>query len=178
MSSGWKYSRALELVLAHEGGVRLSLDPQDPGNWTGGRIGAGELRGTKFGISAAAYPRLDIANLTEDAAAAIYRRDYWDACRCEEMPWPVALVIFDAAVNQGPGTARRLLQACVGVRQDGDLGPRSMAAMEAMPPLALAREIQAQRLLRYTGTAGWSRFGLGWTRRAFAIMTEAARQAA
>ena len=70
------FEQALAVVLGHEGG--FCAERSDPGNWTGGAVGCGELRGTKFGISAAAYPAEDIANLTPEAAAAIYRRDYWD----------------------------------------------------------------------------------------------------
>lgn len=50
--------RAYAVVLGYEGG--FTQDPRDPGNWTGGRIGHGQLRGTQHGISAAAYPNLDI----------------------------------------------------------------------------------------------------------------------
>src|SRR6185437_7679529 len=70
------FAAALATVLAHEGGYQAM--PDDPGNWTGGKIGAGELKGTKFGLSAAAYPNLDIASLTEAEAAAIYCRDWWE----------------------------------------------------------------------------------------------------
>ena len=41
---------ALDETWGHEGG--LSLDPNDRGNWTGGKKGSGELRGTKYGIAA------------------------------------------------------------------------------------------------------------------------------
>jgi lysozyme family protein len=69
------FDRMFEIVAGHEG--CLTAHPADPGNWTDGAVGAGICRGTKFGISAAAYPDLDIANLTLDAAKALYQRDYW-----------------------------------------------------------------------------------------------------
>ena len=56
------FARCLAFTLRSEGG--FTDNRADPGNWTGGQVGAGELRGTNFGISAAAYPQLDIANLT------------------------------------------------------------------------------------------------------------------
>src|SRR4051812_50136311 len=58
----------------------LSNDPNDPGNWTGGRVGGGILKGTKYGISAATYPPIHIADPTGGAAKAIY----WNA-------WGVAI---------------------------------------------------------------------------------------
>jgi hypothetical protein len=45
---------AISTLHKVEGG--LSMDERDPGNWTGGAIGKGELRGTKYGISAQTYP--------------------------------------------------------------------------------------------------------------------------
>ena len=65
------FDTAFANVIGLEGGY--TDDPRDRGNWTGGTVGQGKLRGTKYGISAAAFPTLDIANLTLDAAKAIYR---------------------------------------------------------------------------------------------------------
>lgn len=48
------FERACAVVFSHEGG--FTNDPRDPGNWTGGQIGHGQLRETQHGISAAAYP--------------------------------------------------------------------------------------------------------------------------
>jgi hypothetical protein len=48
------FERCMDEVFKHEGG--LSLIRADPGNWTGGKVGKGELRGTKYGIAAHAHP--------------------------------------------------------------------------------------------------------------------------
>jgi lysozyme family protein len=63
------------IILNHEGGFQKL--PNDKGNWTGGKIGVGVLKGTKYGISAARFPELDIENLTVAAAEEIYRAQYW-----------------------------------------------------------------------------------------------------
>lgn len=60
---------------------------------------------TKYGISKAAHPELDIASLTRDDAIAIYKREYWDACKCDALPVPVAIAMFDFAVNSGASRA-------------------------------------------------------------------------
>ena len=99
MSDGDGFAAALAIVLAHEGGYQAM--PDDPGNWTQGKIGAGELKGTKFGLSAASYPAVDIASLTAAEAAAIYRRDWWDRFGLGRLPAPVAAKLFDATVNIG-----------------------------------------------------------------------------
>ena len=98
---------AFRLVIGLEGGY--TRDSKDPGNWTSGRIAQGELRGTKYGISAASYPTLDIANLTLEQAKTIYKRDYWDAMRCGQMTRRLSVLVFDSAVQHGQGKAREWL---------------------------------------------------------------------
>jgi Glycosyl hydrolase 108 len=65
---------------------------------------------TKFGISKKSYPNLDISRLTQDDAINIYKKDYWDAIGGDNLPPAVAAVAFDAAVNHGVGTAKKLLK--------------------------------------------------------------------
>ena len=157
------FERAFRVVVGEEGG--FTQDPAEPGNWTGGATGRGECRGTRWGISAAAYPALDIAGLALADAHAIYRRDYWDRVCGDALPPGLALLVFDAAVNNGVGRAVRWLQAAAGVAQDGAPGALTLAAVRARAPLALCAEVQAQRLVFMAGLPGWGRYGLGWARR-------------
>lgn len=161
------FERALAVVIGHEGG--FCIERSDPGNWTGGAVGCGTLRGTKFGISAAAYPTEDIANLTPEAAAAIYRRDYWNRVLGDHLPPSLALLIFDAAVNNGVARASGWLQSAVGVTVDGCLGPETLTAVDVVMrtrgSAAVYAEFQAQRLVFMTGLPTWHIFGLGWARR-------------
>lgn len=76
----------LAFVLQAEGGY--SDDPADPGNWVSGTVGDGALRGTKCGISAAAYPKLDIRNLTQQQIEDIYRQDYFLPVHGNDLPLP------------------------------------------------------------------------------------------
>lgn len=145
------FKQALEIVLAFEGA--MSNDPNDPGGLT------------KYGISQKAYPDLDIAGLTREQAGLIYLRDYWNACRCDELPWPLRLPVFDAAVNQGQGTAAKILQGLVGVAKDGVIGAKTIAAARQFDSVQLAENYLAERLLVYTHAQGFERFGRGWFRR-------------
>jgi len=157
------FARCFAFTLGAEGGY--SNNPADPGNWTGGAVGNGELRGTNFGISASAYPQLDIANLTQSQAEDIYRRDYWAALQGDSLALPVALVAFDAAVNAGPRRAVMWLQQAAGAAPDGALGPASLAALRQGDPVAMAREALVRRLDFSTRLPAWTNFGLGWSRR-------------
>lgn len=89
------FDRCIPFVLKWEGGY--VNHPDDPG---------GE---TKYGISKRAYPDLDIKSLTLDDAKSIYRRDYWDASNCDSFDLPLAVVVFDSAVNCGVGRAKTWL---------------------------------------------------------------------
>lgn len=162
MSVADKFDRAFEAVIGHEGG--LSLVSSDPGNWTGGKVGSGVLKGTKYGISAASYPDLDIRNLTMADAAAIYRVQFWDAVRGDELPYRTALNVFDGAVNSGPKQSILWLQRAAGVAEDGIFGPMTLAAASKRSPLIAAR-YNAARLEFLTSLKTWPTFGKGWSRR-------------
>jgi lysozyme family protein len=157
------FLRAVDLVLAHEGGY--TADPRDRGNWTSGVVGQGELRGTNFGIAAHAYPTEDIRRLTPQRARELYHRDYWQRVRGDELPPAVAVVVFDAAVNSGVGRAARWLQGAVGVAVDGQIGPRTVAAARAQDAQQVAVAVTQARLLFLTALATFPTFGRGWTRR-------------
>ncbi len=133
----------------------------------------GVCTGTRYGISAAAYPTLDIKGLTLDAAKAIYRRDYWDRIAGDKLPPPVAFVTFDASVNNGVSRAVRLLQVALGAYQDGVIGPATLAAVAKVAPMQLVSEIVAQRILFMSKLNTWPTFGLGWSRRLAALPMEA-----
>jgi lysozyme family protein len=161
-----------DFVVSSEGG--FTDNPADPGNWTGGKVGAGLCRGTKFGISAAAHSDLNIKSLTLDEAKALYQREYWDRVDGDRLPDSIALLVFDAAINNGIGRSVRWLQQAVLVAQDGVIGPRTLQAIDhvvARPggSMELGAELLAQRLTFMTALATWKSFGLGWARRLFRL---------
>lgn len=157
------FASCVAFVLQAEGGY--SDNPADPGNWTGGIVGAGELRGTKCGVSAAAYPGLDIRNLTQQQIEDIYRQDYFVPVQGEALALPLALVAFDAAVNAGVRRSIVWLQQSAGVAADGVLGDKTLSVLSTGNALELASEALARRLDFYARSPGWGSFGLGWTRR-------------
>lgn len=90
---------AFKFVCKWEGG--LSNDEDDPGGLT------------KYGISKAAFPNIDIGNLTIDGAKEIYKKYYWDKCKCDFLPPKTAVVVFDFAVNGGPKKSIKILQQAI-----------------------------------------------------------------
>ena len=148
------YDQAFSQVISIEGGY--SNDPKDPG---------GE---TQFGISKRSYPDVDIKALTLDGAKAIYKRDYWDKIKGDQLPYPLNMFMFDAAVNQGVTPAVTLLQKTLGVAQDGIFGVNTVAAANRIGHDALALYL-ADRALRYTGTKNFDLYGRGWLKRLFVV---------
>lgn len=167
------FDLAFEKLLGHEG--NFTDNPKDPGNWTGG-LGKGELRGTKYGISAKSYPHLDIRNLTIEQAKEIYWRDFWYPFRCEDLPVPIAYLLFDANVNCGVGRGPRWLQGALGVTVDGLIGPKTIAAArraDEVPGKMVEFAIEFLRLrLFHHLSAAWADFGIGWARRLFRLPFE------
>lgn len=157
------FEKAFEIVIGEEGG--LSTNPADPGNWTGGGPGAGECRGTKFGIAASAHPNLNIADLTLADAQSMYRDSYWLTVSADSLPAAVALIVFDAAINCGVSRAVKWLQMAAGTQADGLIGQATLAAVTQADRNTVCSEFQAQRLLWMTTLPTWRSFGLGWSRR-------------
>lgn len=145
------FSKAVLVILENEGGY--SNDPNDPG---------GE---TKYGISKRAYPTEDIKNLTVEKAKMIYRRDYWDAMKCGDMPYSVALQVFDFGVNAGTDISAKTLQKLVGVAQDGKIGKITLGAVKAQNEAVLSQKIGVARILYYSNLAKWGIYANSWVTR-------------
>lgn len=169
-----QFLAAFAFTVGQEGGY--TNNPLDAGNWTGGACGVGQCNGTNFGISAASYPAVDIANLTAEQAQLIYSQSYWAPIQGDKLPLKLAMVGFDAAVNSGVGKSVKWLQtACntvAGSRLtiDGNLGPLTLAALLAKSPEPIAQEALVQRLMFLTSLQSWPNFGLGWGRRVLALL--------
>ena len=162
------FDRAIAIVLREECGpgpdaTGLVDNPGDPGGLT------------KYGISQRAFPKVDIRNLTRDAAVEIYRCDYWAVAHCDEIPWPLCLFVFDHAVNAGVGGAIRLLQGVCGGKVDGAWGPLTAEAVAGRcaraPMFELGRSYNVARVQAYLGMSPMlvSRFGVGWCGRVAAV---------
>lgn len=142
-----KFDACIPHIFREEGG--LSLVRSDPGNWTGGKVGAGELRGTNFGIAASSHPTLDIRALTKEQAAAIYRREYWTLAGCELLPAGVDLSIFDVSVNSGVARGRAYRNQTADVNDT----------------VTRVKRLAAIRTSFYKGLTAFKTFGKGWLAR-------------
>lgn len=157
------FPRCLDAVFKAEG--IFSNDPGDPGG------------ATKYGITRATLARwrghpvtvADVMAMEMDEARAIYRAYYWIVVRAGELPSGVDLVVFDVAVNSGPGRAVKMMQRAVAVTADGIFGPMTMRAIAAMPAANIVIALDGIRRKFYRGLVArdpsQSRFIKGWLNR-------------
>lgn len=164
------YLVAFDRVIGSEGG--FTDDPNDRGNWTSGVIGQGELRGTKFGISAMSYPNLDIKNLTPDDAREIYYNDFWLKNNIDRLPEVLSYPVFDSAVNAGRNGTKLLQKALnefgAGLSTDGIIGNSTLNSIEDLSSdqvIQLLMIFYSLKIRYYTSLDSFSRYGKGWVNR-------------
>lgn len=170
--SAANYSAVMDVVLKHEGG--FTANPRDPGNWTGGKVGKGELRGTNMGIAAHAHPGEDIRGMTRARALEIYRAGYWAPIRGDDLPDGLDLVGMDGAVNSGVSRGAKWLQSAVGAAADGRVGPDTITRAHAAPVSAIARACDL-RMGFLRALSHWDAFGRGWANRVADVQAVATR---
>jgi len=180
VTSDERFRAAVEVVLAHEGG--LSEHPNDPGGVTHWGISLAWLR--RLGLAEGDIDgdgdvdADDVRALSRERAIELYRKHWWDRLRLAEVQdLGVATKIFDLAVNTGSGTAVRLLQQALrvageDVAVDGILGSQTLGAVNRVNP-ALLLELYRVQAARYYHQLVDRRpelvvFERGWLRRALA----------
>jgi lysozyme family protein len=161
------FDDAFKIVVGEEGGWGAA--PGDRGNWTSGIVGVGKLRGTKYGISAMAYPDEDIQNLTLDRAKFLYKRDYWDKMSLDSVPGPIGLGLFDCGVNQGTAESAKLCQKALGYPADGILRSSDIARLNTIDIKKFARSFAIARIVEYSSLSYWVTDHDGWVGRVLDI---------
>lgn len=161
------FEKCYLVTRKYEGG---NIDhPRDPG----GRTSRGVTQKTYD-----AYRRnkgqatRDVYLAADTEVKDIYKTQYFDEVRGDELPAGVNLCCFDTAINSGANRAIRLLQASLNARQnarldvDGQLGMKTIdAVMGNNDNDALIAEFGRRRQGFFRGLRTWSTFGRGWTAR-------------
>lgn len=165
------FDASMAETLRHEGG--WADNPADPGGAT--------MKGVTIGTFAQWKGRKvtkdELRAISDADLRAIYRRNYWDKVRGDDLPFGLDFVAFDGAVNSGPSRGARWLQHAVGVTPDAKVGPATIAAARATyVPDAINRAVDA-RLTFLRGLRTWGTFGKGWSARVEAVRATALRMA-
>lgn len=166
------FNRALSLVLKHEGG--WSDHPKDPGG------------ATMRGVTLATFRRYvkpnatkdDLRKITDEQIASVYRQHYWNVVAGAELPDGIDYAVFDFAVNSGPARAAKYLQAVVGAKQDGKIGPATLAAARSMMHAEVIHKLCDSRMAFLKRLSTWPTFGKGWANRVTDVRRHALELAA
>jgi lysozyme family protein len=164
------FDQAFTDLIGLEG--NYSADEKDPGNWTSGTVEVGQMKGTMYGISAAAYPTLDIAGLTLSKAKAIYLTDYWSRLRCSSLPDPVACALFKEGVNLGVDGAAKALQRSLKVNPDGVIGQITIGLATSRAPKEVVCDFLTECAVAYTKMDNFKADGRGWLSRVIKTAVE------
>lgn len=166
-----RFDICLDAVLRHEGGY--ADHPADPGGATNLGITRKTLARWRHVSPWWALPKAAVRDLQRAEAARIYHDGYWRRVQADRMPPGLDLALFDFAVNSGPDRAVRALQAVLGVRMDGLVGPVTLGAIKTrMAKQSAAGLIDAlcnRRLSFLNRLASFAVFGKGWSSRVAAI---------
>ena len=155
-----EFNDIIEVVLEHEGGY--VNDPNDPG---------GE---TKFGIAKRSNPDVDIKNLTKEQAKGIYKTEYWDKNKVEQLPKHLRHIYFDMAVNMGRRRAGKIVQKAANNKGhdlivDGFLGPITLSKINDVE----LKRVRAFRIKYYANLVAENedleKFYFGWFNRSLEV---------
>ena len=153
------FDKCLEMLLHHEGG--FVNHPEDPGGMT------------NLGVTKAVYDawtgkkstEAEMRALTPADVAPIYRKNYWDKVRGDDLPSGVDWCAFDWAVNSGSKRPAKAIQKAVGAKQDGAIGPMTLQAVADVDPDRIIEAVYHTRQRFYERLSTFETFGNGWTRR-------------
>jgi len=153
------FEKCLETILHHEGGY--VNHPKDPGGET--NLGVTKRVWEEWGGTK------DMRDLTPEDVAPLYKKNYWDRVKGDDLPSGLDLAVFDWAVNSGTGRAAKKLQSMIGTTADGGIGPNTLKALaNYVESEGLEKTIDDYKEVRqafYESLSTFETFGRGWPRR-------------
>ena len=156
---------AFESMIRNEGGYKLHTVAGDRGGMT------------YAGIARNFHPRwpgwsaIDQGEIPEtELVRQFYQENFWAAIQGDRIiHQTVARSLFDFAVNAGVTTAVRLAQIVAGTTPDGKMGPKTVAALNALDPEKFVLSFALAKLARYRDIVNkdptQQKFLLGWVNR-------------
>lgn len=173
MKGNWEKSFAL--MLESEGG--FSDDPRDNGNkLPDGRPGSTMLGVTQYNWenwTGHQVTHEQMKKLKPEDVKPFYKKKFWDACRCDDLPDGIDYLVFDFAVNAGVGRSAKTLQSVVGTTPDGAIGPLTLAAVNKFSPQELIDGFSDEKEFFYRGLGNFDVYGEGWLNRVAAVKIKA-----
>lgn len=157
------FTTAQAFVLKAEGGY--SNNPHDPGGPT--MLGVTMRNWAVW--TGRAVTIADMHALTPAMVLPFYKANYWRPINGDKLPPSIALLVYQAGVNEGVKRAAELLQEIVGTNQDGDIGSVTLAAVRnkimAIGNTALMTLYCNGLRAYYRSLPTFATFGTGWLNR-------------
>lgn len=171
-----RFKECLQFVLKWEGGY--SNHPNDPGG------------ATNMGITQSVYnawrgskglPPQDVRKITKEEVERIYWERYWTALRCDEIPRPLDIAVFDTGVNCGVGRAARWLNSILGISPPTTkITNTTIEKLKKVDIIAVTHRFLQQRELHYHSIAQRNKklqvFLKGWLNRLNDLRKQIAKQ--
>lgn len=168
------FEDAYAATMRREGGYVLHKVPGD----TGGQTYAGISR--VHNGQWAGWPFIDRGETPPTALVRdFYYSGYWAPIRGDQLRYDIAASIYDFAVNTSapgrPTVAVKLAQVVAGVEPDGVVGPRTVAALNALSTNAFGFRYFVGKCKRYAQIVArdptQAKFFAGWINRAVESLT-------
>ena len=158
-----------KMLIKHEG--NFTDDQRDKGNSQGD--GYGNEGSTMLGVTSwnwAKYtgkpaPKNVMRELTVDDVKPLYKKNYWDSIKADDLPSGVDLSCSDLCVNAGPRQAAKILQRAVSAKADGSIGPKTVASVYDHDPIDVLHKYYDGREAFYRKLKDYKIYGKGWSRR-------------
>lgn len=161
------FDKSLAMVLKHEGG--FSNLKQDPGGMTN----LGVTKKVWDAYIGRTSTEAEMRALTPTMVGPLYKKQYWDACKCDELPIGVDYLVFDFAVNAGVNRSAKTLQTALGAVADGVIGAGTLAKVGEHNAQELIQKFSNAKTNFYKSLTTFSTFGKGWLNRVASVKTEA-----
>jgi lysozyme family protein len=165
-----------------------TVSPEIEGGYTNDKYDKGGQ--TNYGVVQVEYnayrvrkklPQQTVRLISLDEAEDIYLHQYWNECKCDDLPAGVDWMVFDGAVNSGPVQSAKWLQRAINdvvraqkmdprlcIADDGHIGlitDKRCDDTYYRDPVLLINSIADRRLTMLHQLSNWWRFGKGWSNR-------------
>jgi lysozyme family protein len=160
------YQSSLNHVLQSEG--LWSDNPADPGGATMKGITLTTYRSWKGNPH---ITKDELKAIPDQDVHDLYKQNYWDKIKGDDLPSGVDYAVFDSAVNMGVGRAAKLIQSAAGVTADGAIGHDTLEAIKNANQTDLIQKFSDEKQAFYQSLPTFGTFGKGWLNRVAQVKT-------
>jgi lysozyme family protein len=153
------FDKCLVMLLEHEGGYVNNVNDR------GGMTNLGVTRRVYEDWIDRPVTEQEMRDLTPDDVAPIYKKNYWDRVKGDQLPSGLDWCAFDWAVNSGSGRPAKAIQRAVGATQDGAIGNQTLGLIAEKDPKFIIDYVYTVRQAFYESLDDYKHFGRGWSRR-------------